>query len=146
MTKILDSALRLLTRREHAASELAVKLASKGYEEQDINAAIAECQRLGWQSDLRFAEALCRTRSRQGYGPLVIQQELQAKHIDSTLIETVLANEQANWLDYAIALWHKKYKHQPTTSFKELQKRQRFLFSHGFPVEIINQVVQLSQR
>jgi regulatory protein len=141
MTKAFDCALRLLSRREHGAQELADKLAQKGYESTEIVDSIKECQRLGLQSDLRFVESFCRARIRQGSGPLKISQELQTKHIDRTLIANALAQEQDNWLSYALAVWHKKYKDRVDIPFEELQKRQRFLLYRGFPTDIIANVV-----
>ncbi|MBA2711454.1 MAG: recombination regulator RecX [Tatlockia sp.] len=141
MTKAFDCALRLLARREHGAQELANKLSIKGYEADEISNSINECQRLGLQSDARFVESFCRSRIRQGLGPLKISQELQAKQIDRTLIENVLADEQGNWLSHALAVWHKKYKNDADIPFTELQKRQRFLQYRGFSTDIIANVV-----
>lgn len=142
MTKPLDCAMRLLARREHGARELADKLAQKGYNRQEINEAIAECQRLGFQSDRRFVEAVCHARIRQGCGPLKISQELQAKRIDPELIEEILTREQDNWLDHALTVWRKKYKKQDQVSFAELQKQQRFLLYRGFPTDVISRVMK----
>ena len=142
MTKAFVCAIRLLSRREHGAGELANKLVQKGYEQQEINEAIAECQRLGYQNDARFVESLCRARIRQGCGPLKISQELQAKQIDRELIDKAFEQEQDNWLTYALAVWHKKYKGQNELSFIELQKRQRFLLYRGFPTDVITGVVK----
>lgn len=142
MTKAFDCAVRLLSRREHGAAELATKLVQKGYEQEDIPSAISECQRLGYQSDSRFAESLCRVRIRQGYGPLKIAQELQTKQVARELIERVLEQEQDQWLDHALDVWHKKYQKQAVLAFAELQKRQRFLLYRGFPTDVITNVVK----
>ncbi|MBA2651888.1 MAG: recombination regulator RecX [Tatlockia sp.] len=141
MASAIDCALRLLARREHGAQELANKLAQKGYQAAEIPESIRECQRLGLQSDVRFVESFCRYRIRQGYGPLKISQELQAKHIERDLIEAALEQEQDNWLNYALAVWHKKFKDQADIPFIELQKRQSFLLYRGFSTEIIAKVV-----
>jgi len=77
MTKAFDSALRLLTRREHGAIELNDKLIQKGFDSAEVKDAIDACQRLGLQSDERFVENYSRSRIRQGYGPLKISQELK---------------------------------------------------------------------
>src|SRR3546814_5195711 len=104
MTKACDCALRLLARREHGAHELADKLRQKGYSQPESNEAIAECQRLGLQSDQRFVESLCRARIRQGCGPLKINQELHTKQIDRELIDKALEQEDDNWLTHALAV------------------------------------------
>lgn len=134
--------MRLLTRREHGAQELADKLAQKGYDQMEIAEAVVKCQNLGLQSDVRFVESVCAVRIRQGYGPLKIFQELQAKQIARELIDDVLKQEQNNWLNYAQAVWDKKYKNQETLSYTELQKGQRFLLYRGFPSDIIVKVVK----
>lgn len=139
MSDAFACAVRLLTRREHGARELADKLKRKGYLLADIEASILECQRLGLQSDSRFVESLCRTRVRQGYGPLRIRQELQHLQVDGELIEDVLQQEQDNWLTYATDVWKKKYKVQ-TTSYTDLQKQKQFLMYRGFPMDIIAKV------
>ncbi len=133
--------MRLLTRREHSAYELADKLAQRGYGSEEISEVIAKCQRLGFQSDARFVESLCHTRIRQGCGPLKISQELQAKRIERELIDTALEREQENWVTYALAVWHKKFKHQDDIPYSELQKRQRFLLYRGFPTDVIAKVI-----
>ncbi|ARG99679.1 recombination regulator RecX [Legionella micdadei] len=141
MASAFDCAMRLLSRREHSARELITKLAQRGYSSEEVSEAIAKCQRLGLQSDARFVETLCHTRIRQGCGPLKISQELQAKHIDRELINNALEQEQENWVTYALAVWHKKFRDQGDISFEELQKRQRFLLYRGFSADIIAKVI-----
>lgn len=142
MTKAFDSALRLLCRREHGAQELVNKLAKKGYEQEDARKALERCQELDLQSDMRFAEIICRVRIRQGYGPLRISQELQSKQISQELINKVLRAESDNWLSYALAVWEKKYNNKEAATGIEMQKRQRFLLYRGFPGDIINRVIK----
>jgi regulatory protein len=137
MSKAFSAAVRLLARREHGAHELASKLLKKGHMESDIQLAIGDCQRLGLQSDDRFAEGFCRVRIRQGYGPLRIHQELKQLQIDSDLIEEVLRLEQDNWLSHAMAVWNKKFNEQQDVSFELIQKQKKFLLYRGFPSDLI---------
>ena len=138
----MESALRLLTRREHGAVELCVKLEKKGLDKVEVQKAINECQQLGLQSDRRFVENYSRSRIRQGYGPLRITQELKNKSIDCDLILEVLRPEQNNWLSYALDVWDKKSKGQLDLSFNELQKQQRFLLYRGFSMDTIARVMK----
>ncbi len=140
MTKALDSAVRLLSRREHSAVEICDKLKQKGYSPTEIKEVLDECQRLDLQNDRRFVEIYSRSRIRQGYGPLKISQELSSKGIDKELIRLFLQQEQDNWLAYALDVWRKKSKGQCDLSFEELQKQQRFLLYRGFGMDIIVQV------
>ncbi|KTC79239.1 recombination regulator RecX [Legionella cherrii] len=140
MTKAFDSAVRLLSRREHSALELCDKLKQKGYSATEVREALDECLRLDLQSDRRFVEVYIRSRIRQGYGPLKISQELSSKGIDRELIQQFLQQEEGNWLTYALDVWHKKNKGQLDLSFDELQKQQRFLLYRGFGMDTIVQV------
>lgn len=79
MTKAFDSALRLLSRREYSAMELCDKLKQKGFNLKDVQNALNECKRLGYQSDERYVESYIRARIHQGYGRLKIRQELKTR-------------------------------------------------------------------
>lgn len=140
MTKAFVSAVRLLARREHGAYELIQKLSQKKHPESEIQDAIAECQRLGLQSDERFSESLCRMRIRQGHGPARIKHDLQNVRIDRDLIERVLSDEQDNWVSHAKDVWVKKYSEQDDQSFAATQKQKQFLLYRGFSVDTINLV------
>lgn len=142
MTKAFDSALRLLTRREHGALELCEKLKRNGYTQAEAKDALDACQQRGLQSDSRFVECYSRSRIRQGYGPLKIIQELKSKGIDSDLIYDILSQEQDNWLAYAMDVWTKKCNGQLDLTFSEIQKNQRFLLYRGFSMDIITKVVK----
>lgn len=144
MNKAYVSAVAMLARREHGAFELAQKLLQKGYVQDEINAVIAECQRLGLQNDERFATTLCSARIRQGYGPRRIRQDLQQVKIDSALIEQTLNDERDNWMMYARKVWEKKYKLQKDTSFKALQKQKQFLLYRGFSSNTISMLFQMN--
>jgi regulatory protein len=135
-------AIRLLARREHGADELTKKLAQRGYASAEIEEAILKCQELDLQSDARFVENVCRTRIRQGYGPIRIRQELQQLHIDKDLIEKALQLEEDNWLSYAIEVWTKKYNEQTDLSYAMIQKQKQFLLYRGFSADTINLVFE----
>jgi regulatory protein len=142
MTKVMDSALRLLARREHSAKELSDKLKIKGFSPEEINEALESCQRANVQSDERFVESYVRYRTRQGYGPLKISQELKNKGVDADLVYKELRQEGPNWLSHALSVWEKKSKGQIELSFQEIQKQQRFLLYRGFDMDIIAQVTK----
>lgn len=142
MTKAFNSAVRLLSRREHSIKELDDKLKRKGFSSQDIEQALHSCQELGLQCDQRFTEHFIRARIRQGYGPVKIRQELKTKGVNNDLIHNELQHEQDNWLSYALDLWQKKCSDQSELSFPDLQKKQRFLLYRGFNTDTIAAVVK----
>ncbi len=140
MSKAYVDAVRLLARREHGAHELTQKLARKAHSAQDIQDALAECQRLDLQSDARFAEGLCRARIRQGHGPVRIRRDLDQVMIARELIDDILAQEQDHWVSYATAVWVKKYEQLGDDSFAAQQKQKQFLLSRGFAMNTIQLV------
>ncbi len=142
MNEALACAVRLLARREHGLADLADKLAQKGYVDADIQDALTTCERQGLQSDARFAESLCRTRVRQGYGPIRIRQELQSKQVDRKIIDDALHAEHDHWFDHATRVWEKKYIPSDDASFADKQKQKQFLLYRGFSMKTIAEVVR----
>ena len=140
MSKAYVDAVRLLARREHGEHELVLKLERKGHSTQDIQDALSECQRLGLQSDARFAEGLTRARIRQGHGPLRIRRDLEQVQIAREWIDDILLQEQDHWLEHARAVWVKKYPLQGDHSFAAQQKQKQFLLSRGFTFDTIQMV------
>jgi regulatory protein len=140
MHNALQRAIQLLTRREHGARELAVKLSRKGLPIQAIDAAIIECQRLGLQSDVRYVENRIRSRMRQGYGPQRIRLDLNQANIDRDLVDQALLAEESNWCAVALAAFQKKYKQYDLRSLVERQKQQQFLLYRGFSLDTISAV------
>ena len=118
------------------------KLLQKGFDSDIIEHVIAKLMELNLQSDERFAEMICRTRVKQGYGPLRIRQELSLKQIDSSQVDDLLSTEQDNWVAHALAVWHKKYNRQIEYSTKDHQKQKSYLYARGFAVETIAQVFE----
>jgi regulatory protein len=142
MSNAYQAAVRLLARREHSLAELEDKLMQKGYEASATTEALTLLQQQGLQSDARFAESVCRTRMRQGYGPLRIRQELQSKHVAAEFIDDVLQAQQNAWFSLATQVHLKKYADQSAVSFAEKQKQRQFLRYRGFSMEIISAVVE----
>ena len=69
----VQRALGLLVRREHSRKELGRKLAARGVEAGEAEAAIERLAGEGWQDDTRFAQFLVRSRAATGYGPIYIR-------------------------------------------------------------------------
>lgn len=141
MNEALNCALRLLARREHSAYELGEKLVQKGHEKSLIPDVLNEVQRLGLQSDDRFAQSLFRLRLSQGYGPLKIRQILQGHALEKSTIEGAFNHMEVDWLAQAEAVRVKKFKQTSGIMFIELQKQQRFLLYRGFPMALIRKLI-----
>lgn len=129
-------ALKLLSRREHSAAELAFKLRQRGADEAVADVAVARMREAGWQSDERYAEMLVRNRVAQGYGPLRIRADLAAAGIPEAEARAALAAAQADWSELCATLRERRFRAPPRTA-AEWQKQYRYLASHGFAADAI---------
>ena len=73
----LDSAFRILSRRDHTQKELAVKLRQKGFDRAAIAGALARCRELGYLDDAKTAVIIAGHLAESGYGPLRVRQVLR---------------------------------------------------------------------
>jgi regulatory protein len=85
-----ETALGLLSRREHSRRDLTRKLARRGIDAAAAGDAIDRLAGAAYQSDRRFAESLVRRRVGQGYGPRHIQAELGTHGIPGDTIRELL--------------------------------------------------------
>lgn len=142
MKEAYNCALRLLSRREHGEQELVNKLVQKGFSELEAFEAIEQCQHLGYQSDIRYAQSLYRTRANQGYGPVRIEQQLKQVGICAEIIEEAYDATEADWVALAKAVKEKKFRADVEPSFEHLQKQKQFLRYRGFPTSVINHLFE----
>ena len=87
----LDAGLRLLGRRAHSAAELRKKLGRRGYDEDQVERAMARLAELGYLDDRAFAFGHVRRRS-ASLGPLALGAELSARGIDRATAGEALAS------------------------------------------------------
>lgn len=127
----------MLSRREHGESELAAKLMAKGYAAAVVDSLIADFKARGLVSDARFTEALVYARTRRGYGPLRIIQELRQKGIDDGLIERLVDVGDSHWTEALREVRLKKYGKSQPKDYQEWARQARFLQSRGFTAEQI---------
>lgn len=136
-----ESALRLLSRREHSRVELLEKLAQRGFSLDKINPVLDALIEQNLLSDQRFAENYTRARSGKGYGPVRIEQELSQKGVSGELIDETLKDFAGQWCDIAEQVYRKKFGNRPIESYNEQAKRKSFLQYRGFGHDEIKQVV-----
>lgn len=131
-----ETALRLLSRREHSAAELKYKLARRGHDDAVAGDIVGHLADAGWQSDDRYAEMLVRNRVAQGYGPLRVRAELEAARVDEAAIRAALDAIEVDWSQRACDVHARKFK-APPQGAAEWQKQYRFLAGRGFEPEQI---------
>jgi len=146
--KVLNSALRILTGRDHSRHELIRKLKQRDFAPQDIAKAVSECERFDYINDERTARLYIRQMNSKGYGVKRIrhamnQKGLRGKRFQDILDETLSAVDE---LKSAERIWQKNIKRFERES--DLQKRKekvcRFLYARGFSQDIIRKLVNNS--
>ena len=141
MAGIRDTAIGLLTRREHSVSELGQKLQRKGFQPDDISRVLNELKQEKLLSDERFAEAYIASRIERGSGPLRIKAELRQRGVKDYIIEAGFEDQGENWLQRAEQVRRKRFGHSRPDEFQGRAKQARFLQYRGFTAEQVRRVL-----
>lgn len=89
-------------------------------------------QKEDWQDDLRFALAYTQSRQARGYGPLCVEQELNARGVAEEIVNTVIDEQADAWMETLVKLIGKKFAGALANDFTERAKQFRFLQYRGF--------------
>lgn len=137
----MNTAVRILTHRDHSKYELQQKLQQRGFGSKVINTVIVECERFSYINDQRTADVYIKQLKRKGFGKRYIRMALRKKRLSGSAIENILQENypEADELENAGRLLEKKMKTFEREA--DLKKRKdriyRFLYSRGFKTEII---------
>lgn len=137
-----EAALRLLTRREHAAAELVRKLEQRGIARDEAREAVAEMRAAGWQSDARYASEFASAHAARGDGPLKIRAALQARGVGEGEVEAALAGLEVDWLARARQARAKRFGASLPSAPADQARQMRFLQTRGFPSSIARRAVR----
>ena len=132
-----NTAMDLLSRREHSRLELSTKLRQREFSAAEITAALDRLQQEGLLSDQRFAESFVYQRVAKGYGPIRIRHELQQRGVDETIIEPLLCVSESVWSEAMRQQRKKKFGAELPVEYKEKMKQARFLQNRGFSPESV---------
>ncbi|HBK3303212.1 recombination regulator RecX [Citrobacter koseri] len=148
--RLLDRAVRILAVRDHSEQELRRKLSApvmgKNRPEEidaapeDYERVIAWCHEHNYLDDHRFVSRFIASRSRKGYGPARIRQELNQKGIAREAIERAMRECEIEWLLLAREQAIRKYGEPLPAAFSEKVKVQRFLLYRGYLMEDIQEI------
>ena len=141
----LDSAFRLLIRRDHTCWELKTKLHHRGFGASDVERAMARLDELGYLDDLKTARILAGHLVHKGHGPLRIRHALGQKGLDEAIIEKALGrcgdeDDQAAAARHALKK-KRQWLAREADSRKRFQMAYRFLAGRGFPAAVIRRVI-----
>lgn len=148
--RLLDRAIRILAMRDHSEQELRRKLAapvmSKNGPEtldvtpEEVDKVVEWCIDNRYLDDVRFVSQFIASRSRKGYGPARVCQELKQKGISRETIESSMRECEIDWALLAKEQAQRKYGEPLPTAFAEKVKIQRFLLYRGYLMEDIQEI------
>ena len=148
--RLLDRAIRILAMRDHSEQELRRKLVApvmskNGPEALDVTPdeleqVVAWCIENRYLDDNRFVGQFIASRSRKGYGPARIRQELSQKGIARQVVDQAMRECDIDWVSLARAQAQRKYGEQLPSAFAEKVKIQRFLLYRGYLMEDIQEI------
>jgi len=136
---IYNKALDILSRREHSAHELKLKLQKKFDAISEIEKVIIRLENNNLLNDFRFAETYAYIRKRKGFGPNKIYYELANKGIKESISNEIISAEDG-WREAALKAFRKKYKDGISADTKERLKQKNFLHNRGFTFKEIESV------
>ncbi len=129
---IRKRAMDLLARREHAYKEIVTKLAKHEHARDEIEIVLDGLVDDDLLSDVRFAEASVASKARRGVGPVRIRAELMQAGVTESVIDTALADAEADWVAIAGAAREKRFGPALPEDFPTKAKQMRFLQRRGF--------------
>lgn len=144
--KAMNTALRLLARRDHTSLEIQQKLGQRGFGREVIDRVLAECRRLDYIDDERTARMYIGQLARKGFGFRRIRLELKKKGLAGSSFENILteSNSEIDELEIARKVMLKRMK-----SFERVEDHQkrrdkiyRFLHARGFAESVISEILR----
>jgi len=125
----------LLSRRDYSVKELTDKLSSR-CDQTLLERVLCAFVEAGYQSDERFAGALVRNRTSQGYGKMRLLQDARRKGLPDLLVQSAIQSEDIDWFALAHQAYQKKFREPLDKSDrKSADKRMRYLVQRGFSFE-----------
>ena len=130
-TKAMNTAVRILTYRDHFKYELKQKLQQRGITSKIIDTVIAECERLNYIDDNRTAAVFISQLKRKCFGKRYIRQALKKNRLNAAVIDKMVLENytEAEEHENAAKLLEKKIKafYREEDSKKRRDRIYRFL-------------------
>ncbi len=134
----LAAAVTLLARREFCSTELAARLADRGFEPDTVRATLAELIERRYLDDERYVRQFVVGHAERGQGPQRIRHDLAALGLPAVLIDTHLES-YGDWAALARRVVARRFGATSPRGWPEKARRMRFLQYRGFASEHIRQ-------
>jgi regulatory protein len=142
----MNTAVRILTNRDHSKYELRQKLQQRGFGSKVINSVIVECERLNYINDIRTADIYISQLKRKCFGKRYIRMALKKKRLGGIEIENILQENYSedDELENASKLLGKKKEafEREADQKKRREKVYRFLYARGFNPTHISDLIR----
>lgn len=136
-----NTAVRLLSRREHSCFELRRKLKTRGINQGIIDETLSSLRGEGLLSDERFTESYVRVRINKGFGPLRIRTELAELGVSDEMIAQYMVHDDEFWFESAIVVRNKRFGEEKPEDVKAWSKQARFLQQRGFNTGMVRKIL-----
>jgi len=142
----MNTAIRLISRRNHTEQEIRQKLRQRGFEAEVIARVISECERFNYINDKETARKYLGELRSKGQGIRGIRFSMKKKGIRDEIIDTVLDENHsaAEELGSADKAFQKKFI--SLSREKDIRKKRekifRFLSLRGFSSSVISEVME----
>ena len=136
VTKALGFLLRSTANRPQTEAEMVVKLRARDYDDDVVAATLARARTIGAVDDAAFAVAWVSDRSRRGYAPRRLREELRRRQVPDEVVDTALATlGERDELALASALARRRAQQLPASLPPETVARRlvAFLARRGYP-------------
>jgi regulatory protein len=128
--------LAYLARREHAAGELRMKLARRGFDSQVIDKVVDDLGERGLQDDARFIESFVNSRIGKGHGPVKISHGLRERGVVAD-VQTA-----TDWKVLAADVRRRRFGASAPGDWNERSRQARFLQQRGFTGEQVRAALE----
>lgn len=139
-----EYAMKILSKRAYAESEIRTKLQRKGYQNTEIVSAIEDCKRYSFINDELYAADYARLLNARGCGSALIRRKLVMLRIAEEFIDKAVSeiapNEMEaakNSLDFKLRMLKNE-----KDKYKKKQKIYAFLVSRGYSFDIIRELLE----
>ncbi|MBI9086315.1 MAG: regulatory protein RecX [Desulfobacterales bacterium] len=137
----METAVRILTRRNHSCHELRTKLIRKGISREVATEVQAACEQLNYLDDRRMARFYVDELQAKGYGFYFVQKAMRTKGFAQELIDLILgqARPESDEIETARRALEKKQRtfEREKDPGKRREKIYRYLYSRGFSSSVI---------
>lgn len=139
-----EYAMKILSKRSYAESEVRTKLKKKSYPEAEIENAIADCKRYSFINDELYAVDYAAVLNARGCGIMLIRRKLAMLHIDDSFIDKAIESVAANEIEAAKRSFDFKMRMlaREKDPFKKKQKLYAFMVTRGYSFDVIRTLLE----